>query len=163
MSDTVSVRKGDLDTLVAACTSWAPHDMPTGVGEAFSRMLNAFDEAHADDDAAASEPEPAKVIIVTETPFGNGAPFQRRYDANQTDTSSYGQMRLLRKGREVATYQSNAWLSVREDGAEVPDSPARALRIARRALTDIRDQYAPGTHAHDTAHAALDEIFAETE
>lgn len=88
-----------------------------------------------------SEPKPATVIVVTEMPFGDGAPVQKRYGANQTDTSPYGQLRLLRKGTEVAVYQSNAWLSVREEGAIVNDGPAdkRKLGIALKGLDQIED------------------------
>jgi hypothetical protein len=39
----------------------------------------------------------------------------------------------------LAAYPAGAWLSVREDGALVPDPVKRALGITRRALFDILD------------------------
>jgi excisionase family DNA binding protein len=46
MAGTAVVRADDLDVLVAACTSWFPPDLPPEVGEAFARLLTAFDGVH---------------------------------------------------------------------------------------------------------------------
>ena len=82
--------------------------------------------------------EPAKVIVVTE-PNADGAPGREtRYNATQWDvTSTYGLLALLRSGHPVALFQSPGWLSVREDGATVPDTTGRQLARAKRALRDI--------------------------
>ena len=147
--------------------------LPANMRHGFDAGADAVEawlaEAPVDEDAPGSEPKPAKAIVVTEMPFGDGAPVQKRYGANQTDTSPYGQLRLLRKGTEVAVYQSSAWLSVREDGALVPDSTHRALEIGRRALLDILkrsedyDQPFGRPEISDAARDALEEIFTETE
>jgi hypothetical protein len=161
MSDTVSVRKDDLDILVAAVTSWAPHDMGTEVGEAFSRLLTAFDEAHADDDAHASEPEPAKVVVVT-LPTG-----ERRYDAPKFGTLCDGTLLIgdeLGNGdlRVDAALAPGRWLDVHKDVA-LKDGPGpyfaqgKKLAIALDALRDVADEPHPG-YAPERATEALAEI-----
>jgi hypothetical protein len=94
------------------------------------------------DDDPELKPEPAKVIIVTEIPIGDRPPVERRYAA-VTWTEHVDHVLEIRadedeerKGR-VATYQPNAWLSVREDGALMPDSTALKLANAMRALRVI--------------------------
>ena len=178
MTDTVSVRKGDLGILVAAVTGWAPRDVALEASEAFARLLTAFDEAHADDEyriteagkAAADEDKPAKVIIVTE-PNADGAPGREtRYNATQWDvTSTYGLLALLRSGHPVALFQSPGWLSVREDDA-VPDSTAKALGIAKLALLDILKRSEDGgeqpfgrPEIGGIAQDALEDIWNETD
>lgn len=152
----VSVRKDDLDILVAACTSHLPDGTPQEVAEAFARLLGAWDDA-----SAAPASEPAKVIVVTET---GGR--ERRFAADSWDRSSGdGALDVHRTSREedpiVAHYTHGAWLSVREDGAEVPDATAKALGIAKAALEEIQDEPHVG-FGPERARKALDEIFAET-
>lgn len=45
----VTVRRDDLDMLVAACTSYLPADVSPEAGEAFGRLLESFDAAHGID------------------------------------------------------------------------------------------------------------------
>lgn len=55
----VTVRKADLDTLAAACTSYLPADASSEVLDAFERLMEVFDVAHGiDGDMTAGEPEP---------------------------------------------------------------------------------------------------------
>jgi hypothetical protein len=107
-------------------------------------------------------PEPAKVIVVTEQ---GGR--ERRFDADSWDVGSeFGTVSVERSSREddpvVALYNHGAWLSVREDGAEAPDSTVRALGIAKRALEAVTRISDPNV-AIQLAQDALGEIFAETE
>ena len=108
------------------------------------------------------EPEPAKVIVVTEA---GGK--ERRYRADSWSVVDF----VLQVGidftdddgneceRGIASYPPNAWLSVREDGALVPDGAMRKLGIALDALRSIAAITGPddGT-APDTAQQALYEI-----
>jgi hypothetical protein len=59
MTETVTVLKADLDMLVAACTNCLPPGVSPEVGEAFERLLGAFDEAHGiEGEMPAPEPDP---------------------------------------------------------------------------------------------------------
>lgn len=119
---------------------------------------------------AGDEPEPAKVIVVTEA---SGR--ERRFDADSWDGSSGdGGLDVHRTSREedpiVAHYAHGAWLSVREDGAEVPDATKRALGIAKAALREIDERANDGgeqpfgrPEIGTIAHDALEEIWTETE
>jgi hypothetical protein len=80
---------------------------------------------------ADAEASSAKVIVVTEA---SGR--ERRYAATQWDDSG-SRLVILRKGHPVASYPMDGELGVREDSAEVPYATARALGIARRALSEI--------------------------
>lgn len=115
--------------------------------------------------------EPAKVIVVTEA---NGRVC--RYRADDWDAS--GWLTVRRKvsdgagaadHRNVAEYAAGAWLSVREDGAEVPDAAARALAIAKAALAEIGkrgDDDGYQLFGHEIAALAsdaLNEIWNEVE
>ena len=57
-NETVPVRKDDLDTLVAACTSYLPADVNPEVTEAFSRVLEPFDEVHGIGEEVPASPSP---------------------------------------------------------------------------------------------------------
>lgn len=128
MSDTVSVRKGDLGVLVAAITTWAPADTPQEVAEAFSRMLTAFDEAHAGDDAPGSEP--AKVIVVADS-MGR----QRRYEANQWQDDEEA-LDVYRRGELIATYPKGHWTRAFAEGTELDGITPKARRL-QSALRQI--------------------------
>jgi hypothetical protein len=117
----------------------------------------------------AAEPEPAKVIVVTE-PKGDGSSGRElRYDANQAHVTDWGQLSILRKGREVGGHQAPGWLSWRDEDALVPDATAKALGIAKRALTGILkrsedyDQPFGRPEVGDAASTALNDIWNETE
>jgi hypothetical protein len=55
--DLVSVRKGDLDTLVTACLSWLPDDVNPEVRAAFGRLDDARHGAGSETPPAEPEPE----------------------------------------------------------------------------------------------------------
>lgn len=110
--------------------------------------------APVDEDAPGNEP--AKVIVVTEAPVGERGALERRYAADVDDKdAAYGFLKLRRDGREVARYQPMAWLSVREEGAELPFyGPGKKLAIALDALRTIRELY--GNDPRDTPDVAAD-------
>lgn len=109
---------------------------------------------------------PAKVFIVTEQ--RGQIVTERRYVADSFDADSSG-LDIIRDGRVVAAYPGEqTWLSVREDGAEVPDATARALGIAKHALEAVVAVAKAGAGditvtPEQIAAEALEEIFAETE
>lgn len=126
-----------------------------------------YDEcAGALERALATHPEAAKVFIVTEQ--RGQIVTERRYAADSFDADSSG-LDVIRDGRVVAAYPGeHTWLSVREDGAEVPDATARALAIARKALQEIASPADDTISdlAEDlmaTASVALEDIWTETE
>jgi hypothetical protein len=88
-------------------------------------------------DTNTAEPAAPKVIVVTEAPVGERAPLERRYLADAEEGADYGYLHLVRDGRQIARYQPMAWLSVRDDGALVPDVTLRKLGLAMQALREI--------------------------
>jgi hypothetical protein len=108
-----------------------------------------------------AEPEAAKVIVVVEAPAGDRSPVERRYPANRWNLNDDG-LTIHRDPATVARYNDHAWLSVRFDGALVPDTTVRALGIAKRALEAVTRISDPNV-AIQLATDALGEIFAETE
>ena len=109
--------------------------------------------------------QPAKVIIVTEA---NGR--DRHYLADSFDGDTSG-LDVSRDGHVIASYPGeHSWLNAREDGAEVPDSTDRALRIAKKALEEIARRAADGgekpfgrPEIGGIARDALEDIFTEIE
>lgn len=102
--------------------------------------------------------ETAKVLIVTET---GGR--ERRYNAIEADDDEYGHLRLLREGRKVvATYQPNAWLSVREDGALAWDQ-SRLIATLRDALAAAWDALNLDTPDPDAARKIIVDALDATD
>ena len=144
--------------------------LPANMRHAFDAGADAVEAWLAalpvDEDAPGSEPTPAKVIVVVE-PRGEGRTVERYYAADGFDADTSG-LDIARDGHVIASYPGeHSWLSVREDGALVPDGTAKALGIARRALEEIartvleKDDERRALVA--TARDALEEIFTETE
>lgn len=144
-------------------------DMPVHIQSGWDASAEAvalvLAECPVDEDAPGNEP--AKVIVVTEAGDGMRGPAERRYLAHEADDHrDYGILRIRRDGQVVAGYAQNTWLSFRDPSAEVPDGTARALGIAKQALSAIRaeaEKRADAEFFGVCADNALGEIFTETE
>ena len=127
-------------------------DMPVHIQSGWDASAEAvalvLAECPVDEDAPGNEP--AKVIVVTEAPAGKSTPVVRRYPGAVTWIEHIDHVLEIRaddgedrKGR-IATYQPNAWLSVREDGSASSDSyyqQGKKLAIALDALRAIGDRF----------------------
>jgi hypothetical protein len=133
--------------------TWMPSDAAPEVSEAFARLLNTFDEAHADEDAPGSEPP--KVIIVTEA---GGR--EVRYRADWTDTED-GNLQVIREDQgaiTVAQYARGYYKRAYREDALLSDDVSR-LGIAKRALREIAEtKFADPQDFGDRARQALADI-----
>lgn len=117
--------------------------------QAAAKVLGALEST-----PLAAEPEPAKVIVVTEVPFSEGAPRERRYAADSFEGDSSG-LDIKRAGRVIATYPGeHAYLSVREEGAIASDGPADKRKLAI-ALDTLREMQQNGDEAASEALAQI--------
>lgn len=134
------------------------------------RAREAASQVAADHRAAAllpqpadAEPEPAKVIVVTERDRLGRVARELRYDANQAEVSEYGILRVLRKGRVIGEHQGPGGFSWREEGAVACDGPAdkRKLAIALEALKRLSEQdYNPDNPGEQTFEIAEDALVS---
>jgi hypothetical protein len=109
-------------------------------------------------DTNIAEPEAAKVIVVTETGFGERV-IEKRFVGAYVP-GDFGLLTITRDGREVARYQPHAWHSVHEDGAAAGDPyyrQGKKLAIALDALRAVAGIGSPD--AEEVAAKALDDIM----
>jgi hypothetical protein len=64
--------------------------------------------------------DPAKVIVVKETPVAGGALIERRYAADTWEATDDGRLYVKRGAWAIATYAPGAWLAVADETETTP-------------------------------------------
>lgn len=142
----VTVRKADLDVLVACCTSYLPSGVSPEAGEALGRLLGAWEAAGGDgprcpdcgvplsmhhdpgcgEPCGACEASKARSTVTVTAPDGA----EITYAASEIQPAPDGYLRLYAGGKTILAVAPGGWASAEEDGHRAPGAPDHAARTA---------------------------------